>query len=249
MATLRTQGIVLKSIKYNENDLILIIFTRMYGKVSAIARGARKSKSRHLPSSQIFSYNNYVMNKQRNIFTIYQSDSIKSFYNISMDFESFSQASFITKLVETNLEEAQTNNKLFELLVRTLFLYSEGYDDKLYLLDIFLMKFISCMGYSPQVGKCVSCSCTDYEYAVFSIEEGGIVCNRCAENEKFYIKIDQTTISLMQYLQNNDIIVCTKAKVSKILVNELFYILKKYIINYFEKVDFKSLDMLDNIKI
>ena len=68
-------------------------------------------------------------------------------------------------------------------------------------------------------------------------------------DEKFYIKIDQTTISLMQYLQNNDIIVCTKAKVSKILVNELFYILKKYLINYFEKVDFKSLEMLDSIKI
>lgn len=249
MAALSTQGIVLKSIKYNENDLILTIFTRRYGKVSAIARGARKSKSRHLPSSQIFSYNNYVMSMQKSLYTIYQSDSIKSFYNISMDFESFSYASFITKLVEMNLEEGQTNNKLFELLIQTLFLYSEGYEEKLYLLDIFLIKFIVCMGYSPQVSRCVSCSCTDYQYAVFSIEEGGIICNKCAKNEKFYIKMDQTTISLMQYLQNNDIIVCTKARVSKILVNELFYILKKYIINYFEKVDFKSLEMLDNIKV
>lgn len=249
MATLSTQGIVLKSIKYNDNDLILTIFTRMYGRVSAIARGARKSKSRHLPTSQIFSYNNYVLNKQRNLFTIYQSESIKSFYNISADFESFSHASFITKLVEMNVDEGQTNNKLFELLVQTLFLYSEGYEDKLYLLDIFLMKFVSSMGYTPQVGKCVSCGATGYDYAVFSIKEGGIICDKCARDEKFYIKIDQTTISLMQYLQNNDIIVCTKAKVSKILVNELFYILKKYLINYFEKVDFKSLEMLDSIKI
>lgn len=249
MAALSTQGIVLKSIKYNDNDLILTIFTRMYGRVSAIARGARKPKSRHLPASQIFSYNNYVLNKQRNLFTIYQSDSIKSFYNISMDFESFSYASFIMKLVEMNVDEGQPNNQLFELLVQTLFLYSEGYEDKLYLLDIFLIKFVSAMGYRPQVSRCVSCGATGYDYAVFSIEEGGIVCNKCAESEKFYIKIDQTTISLMQYLQNNDIIVCTKAKVSKILVNELFYLMKKYLVNYFEKVDFKSLEMLNSIKV
>ena len=105
------------------------------------------------------------------------------------------------------------------------------------------------MGYRPQVSRCVSCGATGYDYAVFSIEEGGIVCNKCAESEKFYIKIDQTTISLMQYLQNNDIIVCTKAKVSKILVNELFYLMKKYLVNYFEKVDFKSLEMLNSIKV
>lgn len=249
MIVLNTQGVVLKSMKYNDNDLILTIFSRMYGGVSAIAKGAQKPKSRHLPASQMFSYNNYTLKKQKTMFTVYQSESIKSFYNISMDFDSFSYASFIMKLVEMNIEEGQPNNELFEVLVQTLFLYSEGYEEKLYLIDIFLMKFISAMGYKPQVSRCVSCGDTGYKYAAFSIEEGGIVCDKCQKKDNFYIKIDQTTISLMQYLQNNDIIVCSKAKVSKVLINELFYLLKKYLINYFERVDFTSLEMLKNIKV
>ncbi|PSJ31940.1 DNA recombination protein RecO [Peptostreptococcus russellii] len=248
MIVLNTQGVVLKSIKYNENDLILTIYTRMYGKVAAIAKGAQRAKSRHLPTSQLFSYNNYTLKKQKGLFQVYQSDSIKSFYNISTDFDSFSYSTFILKLVEMNTDEGQVNNDVFGLLVQTLFLYSEAYENRLFLLDIFLLKFIDFMGYKPQVSRCVSCGKTNYKYAVFSIEDGGIVCDSCENPNNFYIKIDQTTISLMQYILNNDIIVCSKAQVSNVLVNELFYLLKKYLVNYFEKIDFKSLEMLKNLK-
>lgn len=244
---LNTQGIVLRAIKYKENDLILTIFSKTYGKVSAVAIRAQSPKSKFLPVSQLFSYNSYVLKKQGSMFTVYQAESIKSFYNISMDIESYAYSSFILKLVENNIEEGQSYIKLFDILVKTLFLYSEGYEEKQYLLDIFLYKFIKELGVVPQVSKCVSCQQTAYDYAVFSLEDGGIVCNRCMDKEKFYIKIDQTTISLMQFLSNNDIIECSKAKVSKILVDELFNLLKRYLKVHFDKVDFKSLDMLKNI--
>ena len=98
MIVLDTQGIVLRAVKYRDKDLILTIFTRKYGKVSAIAKGAQGQKSRFLSASQLFSYNNYNLRKQKDMFTLYQADNIKSFYNISMDFESFSYASFIISL-------------------------------------------------------------------------------------------------------------------------------------------------------
>ena len=86
------------------------------------------------------------------------------------------------------------------------------------------------------------------QYAVFSVEDGGLVCNNCNTKEKFFIKLDQTTISLMQYILNNDIIVCSKAKVAEVLVRELFSLLKIYLVNYFENVSFKSLDLLKTLK-
>ena len=42
MIILNTQGIVLKGVRYNENDVILTLFTRKLGKVVAIAKGAKK---------------------------------------------------------------------------------------------------------------------------------------------------------------------------------------------------------------
>lgn len=244
---LNIQGIVLRSVKYKENDLILTIFSKTYGRVSAIARRAQSPKSKLLSCSQLFSYNSYVLKKQGSMFTIYQSENIKSFYNISMDIESYSYCTFILKLVEMNIEEGQAYTGLFDLLAKTLFLYSEGYENKPYLLDIFIFKFLKELGLQPQVSRCTSCSRTNYDYAAFSIEDGGIVCNKCMDKDKFYIKIDQTTISLMQYLSNNDIIVCSKANVSIILVKELFYLLKRYLAIHLDNVDFRPLDMLKNI--
>ena len=248
MIVLDTQGIVLRAVKYRDKDLILTIFTRKYGKVSAIAKGAQGQKSRFLSASQLFSYNNYNLRKQKDMFTLYQADNIKSFYNISMDFESFSYASFIIKLVEANIVEGQPNNRLFELLAQTLFLYSEKIDNKNLVLDAFLLKFVDYMGYRPNLDRCTICGNNNLKYAVFSVEDGGLVCNNCNTQEKFFIKLDQTTISLMQYILNNDIIVCSKAKVAEVLVRELFSLLKIYLVNYFENVSFKSLDLLKTLK-
>lgn len=66
MIVLDTQGIVLRAVKYRDKDLILTIFTRKYGKVSAIAKGAQGQKSRFLSASQLFSYNNYNLALPRN---------------------------------------------------------------------------------------------------------------------------------------------------------------------------------------
>lgn len=248
MIVLDTQGIVLRAVKYKDRDLILTIFTRKYGKVSAIAKGAQGQKSRFLSSSQLFSYNNYNLRKQKDMFSIYQANNIKSFYNISMDFESFSYASFIVKLVEGNIIEGQPNNRLFELLVQTLFLYSERIDSHMLVLDSFLLKFVDYMGYRPQLDRCTVCDKKYSTYPVFSIEDGGLVCGSCYRDENFFVKLDQTTISLMQYILNNDIIVCSKAKVADVLTRELLLLLKLYIVNYFENVSFKSLDLLKHLK-
>lgn len=248
MIILKTQGIVLKTLKYNDNDLIITIFTRKYGKTTAIARGAQRQKSRFLPTSQLFSYNNYVLKKQKDMFSVSQSESIKNFYNISLDFESFSYSSFIVKLVESTIVEGQPNNRMFELLAQTLFLLSENIDNKYFILTAFILKFVDYAGYRPEVFKCTECRKNSFQYAVFSIINGGIVCDKCIKSDKFYIKLDKSTISLMQYVLNNDIIVCSKAKVSKQLIDELFHLMKKYLINYFDGISFKSLDILKNLK-
>ena len=80
MIILNTQGIVLKAVRYKENDVILTLFTRKLGKVSAIAKGAKRNKSSLLSSAQLFSYANYTLKRKGNMYTVNQSDTIKSFY-------------------------------------------------------------------------------------------------------------------------------------------------------------------------
>lgn len=89
MIIFNTQGIVLKSVRYEENDIILTLFTRKLGKIAVLAKGAKKNKSSLLSSSQLFSYSNYTLKKQGNKYRVSQSDIIKSFYDISYDIEAF----------------------------------------------------------------------------------------------------------------------------------------------------------------
>ena len=77
MVIVNTQGIVLRAVKYKENDLILTIFTRKLGKISAIAKGARRTKSALLSSCQVFAYSTFTLKKQGSMYSVTQTEIIK----------------------------------------------------------------------------------------------------------------------------------------------------------------------------
>ena len=111
MVIVNTQGIVLRAVKYKENDLILTIFTRKLGKISAIAKGARRTKSALLSSCQVFAYSTFTLKKQGNMYRVTQTEIIKSFYEISYDLDIFSYATYIIQLIDYNVEDEVTNNR------------------------------------------------------------------------------------------------------------------------------------------
>lgn len=248
MIIVNTQGIVLRSARYKESDLILTIFTRKLGKISAIAKGAKRNKSSLLSSSQVFSYSNFTLKKQGNMYRVSQSETIKSFYDIAYDIDAFSNATYITSLVEGSIYENQTNNRLFVLLAQTLYLYTQKDIDKEFVTKAFELKFLDYAGFKPIVNKCVNCNTTNLKNSVFNVDEGGILCEKCKENHVYNFKIDSTTIKLMDYVFRNDIITCSKAKVSKYIVNELDKILKVYIQVYIDNVNIKSLHLFQGIE-
>lgn len=229
MIILNTQGIVLKAVRYKDNDLILTIFTRKLGKIAALAKGAKKNKSSLLSSSQLFSYSNYTLKKHGNMYRVNQSDTIKSFYDLSYDLEAFSYATYITKLVESSTLENQTNNRLFVLLAQTLYLYTLDNVDKQFITRAFELKFLDYIGFKPIINRCVSCGEKNSNNFVFNSYEGGILCESCSNIFNENKKIDITTIKLMEYILSNDILRCSKAKVSKYITYELQNILKQYL--------------------
>ena len=248
MIILNTQGIVLKAVRYKENDVILTLFTRKLGKVAAIAKGAKKNKSSLLSSSQLFSYSNYTLKRQGNMYRVSQSDTIKSFYDISYDIETFSYATYVTKLVENTTLENQTNNRLFVLLAQTLYLYTQKNIDKKFVTRAFELKFLDYMGFRPAINRCSSCGSKEPNYSIFNIYEGGVVCKNCTQEIEGNINVDVTTIKLMEYILSNDVLQCSKAKVSKYIVYELEKVLRKYLSVYIDNVNFKSLHLLQELE-
>ncbi|MEG0050633.1 MAG: DNA repair protein RecO [Terrisporobacter sp.] len=247
MIIINTQGIVLKAVTYKENDLILTIFTRKLGKIAAIARGAKKSKSALLSSSQIFAYANFTLKKEGNMYRVTQSEIIKSFYNLSYNFEAFSYATYILKMIDNSLIENQSNNRLFILLAQSLYLFCEEEVDMEYITLCFELKYLDYIGFKPIVSICVNCYNKELNEVVFNAYEGGVLCEKCSGNFEHNIKINIIATKVMSYILSNDILACSKAKVSKYLIKELSKVLKIYMNVYLGNVNEKSLDLLKSL--
>ena len=83
---------------------------------------------------------------------------------------------------------------------------------------------------------------------MFNVYEGGILCKVCSGTFEENMKIDITTIKLMEYILSNDILRCSKAKVSKYITYELQRILKQYLMIYVDDINFKSLHLLHELE-
>jgi DNA repair protein RecO (recombination protein O) len=77
----RTEGIVLKSIKLNEADKIITIFSNDYGKIRGIAKGVRKTKSKFGSSLENLSIVKLLIYKGKNLNIISQTDIVNSFFS------------------------------------------------------------------------------------------------------------------------------------------------------------------------
>lgn len=247
MVIINTQGIVLKAVTYKENDLIVTIFSRKLGKIAAIARGAKRSKSALLSSCQIFAYANFTLKKEGNMYRVTQSEIIKSFYNLSYNFEAFSYATHILKLIDSSLIENQSNNRLFILLAQSLYLFSEEDVNMEYITLCFELKFLDYIGFKPMVDACASCYKNELHTVVFNPDEGGVLCEECSKNYNHNLKMNITTSKLMSYILKNDILECSKAKVSTYLIKELSKILKIYMNVHLGTINEKSLNLLKSL--
>lgn len=245
---INTDGIILKAVKYSERDVILTVFTRKLGKTTVFAKGLRASKSKLAAGTQIFSYSNFMIKKSKNMYSLIQVEPKISFFDLSKDIYVFASASYIIQLTNEVILENQTNNRLFKLLLESMIMYmKEDVQKAQFITRIFEVKFLEYTGYKPLLNICVNCGKVPSKDFKFSVSLGGVLCSSCNEYDKKALKVDFTTIRLIDYILKNDIPELVKAKVSLIILEELKRLNIMYIKEHLENFNFKSISMLENL--
>ena len=181
----KTEGIVLKSMEYEEADKIVTIYTKNYGKITAIAKGVRKTKSKFGSSLEIFTHSVFLFYKGRNIDIVSQVEILESFFSTSKEVIKFAFAANCVEVVNKLTEEREINIGLFNLLKEVLHYLRESNDPKLLALS-FKWRVMSILGYRPSLNHCCRCnkSIEDQKEMYFNIKEGGLVCNNCIVKDK-----------------------------------------------------------------
>lgn len=244
----RTEGIVLKEMRFRETSKILTIYSRKHGKIHAMARGAYRPKSQLIANTQHFSYNDYYFFKGKNFYYINQAEIIDSFYPIRENINRVMYGSYLLELIETSTLEEEPHERLFLLLKKGLMVLSQLNDDFLKFILAYELKYISFLGYRPSLAGCVNCGDKDFTRIRFNIELGGIVCNKCFVREHYCEYMDMGMYKAMKALLYTPLDKLYCLKIPKDTLFKLHEIMVKYILNKIDRKEFNSLNMLKSMK-
>jgi len=205
MHIFKTRGIALKNYDLSEQDKIVIFYTQDYGILKAVAKGARRIKSRLAGLVQFPSFVDILIYRKKpfHLGIIGDCNTRYLFPEIRKDILKFAYASYVAEILLFSLKEGEANKDLFYLLLRALFLIEHKQRDKFEpLITSFKLKLLYILGYGPQLRRCVECGKDrdSLKSFYFSPEKGGILCQSCQKKDVQAIGISKTTLVAMEYL-------------------------------------------------
>lgn len=180
MPLYKEQGIVLRSHKLGEADKIITIMTQGSGKVRAVAKGIRKTKSRFGARLEPFTHVSLMVYRGTGALdTVAQAEIIAMHRTIAEDFGLFAAGETMLEAVDKVAEEHERNIKLFLLLLQGLRALDARPTDGNAVGESFLLKLLSVSGFHPSLSACAICGATGP--TLFSTSQGGAVCSGCAD--------------------------------------------------------------------
>ena len=235
----RTEGIVLKTQKYGEADLIVTYLTSDRGIIRAFAKSPRKTKSRFGSSLEPLTHAKISLwgKEQSSMPKITQSDIINSFYQIRENYNDFVRLSKLSEIL-LSLTPAEIPSKgLFSFFLNILqFITSSGEDRKDALHLIAQVRLLATIGYAPRLGGCGKCGTESYD---FYPDSGTTLCPKCSSTPQsqakpfmrinkqivhFYTHSIEWPISKSNRLKPNE---RTLLELSAVLDKHLSYLLSK----------------------
>jgi DNA repair protein RecO (recombination protein O) len=182
----KTEAVVLKSMNYRDSSKIVTFYTRRFGKVKCIAKGARQMKSKFGAGLEPITNVSLVLYKKehRELQLVSQCDAIKTYKSIHGELERMAVALAVLELVNHLVHDEEGNDALYDLLVETLDEIERARKNFLNLFFAFEIRCASLFGFSPDLEKCAHCgrSLDDIGVdgsAVFRLSKGSVVCARC----------------------------------------------------------------------
>ncbi|MBC7374178.1 MAG: DNA repair protein RecO [Frankiales bacterium] len=182
MSLYRDEGVVLRVQKLGEADRIITILTRRHGRVRAVAKGVRRTRSKFGATVEPFSHVDLQLYAGRGtgdrLDIVVQAESLTSYGQaLVSDYGRYTAGTAVLETAERlTAEEREPSLRLFLLVVGALRALSER--DPSLVLDAFLLRAMSVAGYAPALADCARCG-TQGPHRAFSIPAGGTVCAAC----------------------------------------------------------------------
>ena len=231
---------------FGEADRILTILTERFGKIKAMAKGVRKTKSHLGGSLEPFMVLDLELFEGKTFYTVTGAVINEEFSSLHQDLKKISRAFYLGELVDKFLQEKQKTLNVYELFCEALrYIERENGD---FGLRIFELKIIEAAGFHPELYECVHCreKLKEGENYWDSIE-GGCICQDCQTKFHQGKKVSDSLIKLFRFTEKNSFSDIERLTKTSDMEGEAEEILRGYIESILER-DIKSQKFLREVR-
>jgi DNA repair protein RecO (recombination protein O) len=243
----KTTAIVLRQRRLGEADKIVTLFTPNLGKIDAVAKGVRRTRSKLAGHVEPLMHTSFMLARGRELDIVTQAQAIETFTELREDLDRTGRGLYAAELVDRFTPDRQENFQVFRLLLETLRrLTTEGQLD--ITLRFFEMRLLGYLGYQPQMKECVGCGeALKPETNGWSPEAGGVLCPGCARQAPMSRPVTVNTLKVMRLLQKRDFAAVGRLHTTPPLESELERHLRDYILYVLER-DVRSARFLETLR-
>lgn len=183
MGLYKDHGAVMRTMRLGEADRIVTILTHDHGKVRAVVKGVRKTKSRFGARLDPFGHVDLMLWEGRGeLQTVSQAEIVASYADLRHDYDAYAAAQLMCEATDVVAPDSESNPRLLRLLLagwRALAGHVRAGTEVPHVLrSAFLLKLLGVSGFAPGLRNCMACGGED-GLSAFGIEAGGVLCSSC----------------------------------------------------------------------
>ena len=217
----KTQAIVLRQRKLGEADKIVTLYSSYRGKVDAVAKGVRRTKSRLAGHLEPLTLGSYLIAEGRDLDIVTQAETVDAFPVLRADLERVSRGLYCAELVDRLTPERSEGAPVFRLLSDTLRLLA-GEASLDLVVRCFEMRLLDELGYRPMLEACGVCDRPLEPVTNFwSPATGGVICPACADEAPMLAPLSVNGLKLLRLLQRAPYTEVSRVKLSGQLSAEI----------------------------
>jgi DNA repair protein RecO (recombination protein O) len=177
MPSYRAEAIVLRTHKLGEADRIITLLTREKGKIRAVAKGVRRTKSKFGARLEPFSRVDLLVFEGKSLDIITQAESLNAYgQDLALDYSLWTAGQTMLETADRlTPEDSISAEAQYLLLVGALRTLVTGEHASSLVLDAYLLRSLSMAGYSPTLNACVICGVAGTQ-PFFHVSTGGALC-------------------------------------------------------------------------
>jgi len=253
MSSFSTPAIVLRRIDFGDYDLILNFFTLNIGKISVIAKSAKKSVKRFAGVLEPFSVLEVVCSSGRGkgLPVLQEATLTQPFSKIRADIVKTAYASYWAELINVWMEDGKKQVQIYQLFQHVLEDLDLDYTPQEALSIIFQIRFIKISGFCPDLTLCGSCRVKIEEIKkgkiTFDIVKGCLICGSCSSAKSGKIYLSKGTIKQLLWVESGDLKKAGRIRFTPKALNEGLKFLEVFV-PYHLGVESRSLAFLRQIR-